>query len=134
MEVKKSPLDLLKEAIDICKDPEKLKELMKEMIVEEAKKLEQEAIAAIKAEEEKLKAEIKKKIAKERKKLKKKIKNFFIPKWLFGKGKEPGGIQCLYDSKYREGTWMCICLGTFNIMTGVMVMLVYMKDIFEEAD
>ena len=40
----------------------------------------------------------------------------------------------MYDKKYREGTWMCICLGTFNIMTGVMVMLVYLKEIFTTAD
>ena len=79
-------------------------------------------------------AEISKKIKEEKAILKKKIKAFFVPKWLLGKGKEPGGIQCLYDKKYREGTWMCICLGTFNIMTGVMVMLVYLKEIFEVAD
>ena len=102
--------------------------------MEEALKLEREAVAAIKAEEEKLKAELIAKLKEERDALKKKIKNFLIPKWLFGSGKEPGGVQCLYDKKYREGTWMCICLGTFNIMTGVTVMLVYMKEIFSEAD
>jgi hypothetical protein len=107
------------------------------MADEEAKKLEKEATEAAKAEEEKLKKELLKKIAKEKKAFKKqlrKLRNKFIPKWLFGKGKEPGGIQCLYDKKYREGTWMCICLGTFNIMTGVTVMLVYMKEIFQEAN
>tara|TARA_B110000285_G_C15047765_1_gene575272 strand:- start:1150 stop:1278 length:129 start_codon:yes stop_codon:yes gene_type:complete len=42
---------MLKEAIQLCKDPERLKALFKEVIVEEALKLEREAIAAIKAEE-----------------------------------------------------------------------------------
>ena len=65
---------------------------MEEMIIAEAKKLEEEAVAAIKAEEEKLKKELIAKIKEERDALKKKIKNFFIPKWLFGKGKEPGGV------------------------------------------
>jgi hypothetical protein len=91
-ELKKSPLDMLKEAIELCKDPEKLKNLMEDMIIAEAKKLEEEAIAAIKAEEEKLKKELIAKIKEERDELKKKIKGFFIPKWLFGKGKEPGGV------------------------------------------
>jgi len=67
------------------------------VIIEEAKKLEREVIAAIKKEEEKLKAELIAKIKEEKAALKKKIKAFLIPSWLFGSGKEPGGVQCLYD-------------------------------------
>lgn len=62
------------------------------MIIAEAKKLEEEAIAAIKAEEEKLKRELIAKVKEEKAALKKKIKAFFVPKWLFGAGKEPGGV------------------------------------------
>jgi hypothetical protein len=46
----------------------------------------------------------------------------------------PGGIECLFDKKYRESTWMCLCLSFFNVMSGVTTLLIYLSLIFDEAD
>lgn len=58
----------------------------------------------------------------------------YVPKWAIGSPGSPGGIECLVDHEYREGTWMCIALAFFNVMSGITTLLIYLQLIFKEAD
>lgn len=53
---------------------------------------------------------------------------------MIGSPGEPGGFECLIDHEYREGTWMCLALVFFNVLSGVTVLLIYLTLIFKQAD
>jgi len=58
----------------------------------------------------------------------------YIPKFLIGSHGEPGGIECMIDHEYREGTWMCLALVFFNVLSGITTLLIYLQMIFKQAD
>jgi len=55
----------------------------------------------------------------------------YVPKFMIGSPGEPGGFECLIDHEYREGTWMCLALVFFNVLSGVTVLLIYLSMIFK---
>ena len=57
-----------------------------------------------------------------------------VPSWLRGSDGHPGAINCLVMKEYRNGTWMCLALASFNVMTGVTTLLIYLGTIFDLAD
>ena len=57
-----------------------------------------------------------------------------VPSWLIGSPDDPGAINCLCLKEYRSGTWICLTLATFNALSGVTTLLIYLDYIFETAN
>jgi hypothetical protein len=57
-----------------------------------------------------------------------------LPSWLMGSDDDPGAINCLCLKEYRSGTWICLTLATFNALSGVTTLLIYLDYIFETAN
>lgn len=57
-----------------------------------------------------------------------------VPSWLIGSADDPGAINCLFLKEYRSGTWICITLATFNTLSGITTLLIYLDYIFETAN
>lgn len=85
------------------------------LLKREAKKIKKEAKAAASSA---IKAQLKK----------------LVPSWLMGSADDPGAINCLFLKEYRSGTWICITLATFNTLSGITTLLIYLDYIFETAN
>jgi len=56
-----------------------------------------------------------------------------VPSWLMGSNDDPGAINCLLLKEYRSGTWICMTLATFNTLSGITTLLIYLDYIFEDG-
>lgn len=57
-----------------------------------------------------------------------------VPTFFFGSDDDPGALNCLVEKEYRKGTWTCLLLASFNVLTGVTTLLIYLDYIFETAN
>jgi len=57
-----------------------------------------------------------------------------VPAWLIGSDDDPGAVNCLFLKEYRSGTWICLTLATFNTLSGITTLLIYLDYIFETAN
>ena len=57
-----------------------------------------------------------------------------LPPFLKSKPGEISAFDSLTAVEYRSGTLMCFLLATFNVLSGITVMLIYMGHIFDNID